>query len=80
MSHIEATTQTAAEIPAVSIAGYFVEVQTLTGVWRRCGEEYWKLITDVVDAETFLNQMRDTRPENVYRLVRQLVITEVVHA
>jgi hypothetical protein len=70
---------TDADIPGIQIGNYRVQMESDTGTWLTCGERYWEGM-DVVQAETFLNELRDTNPERNYRLIRDMVITEVVHA
>ncbi len=37
------------------------------------------VFVDIVDAEIFTNKMRDENPRSIYRVVRDITITEVVH-
>lgn len=74
------TTADFPELPRV--AGYMVQVESTTrpGLWRTCGEDYWEPIKDVTEAEAELNRMRNNFPHRNYRLIREVILTEVVHA
>lgn len=68
------------ELPRV--VGYKVQMESKLrpGLWRTCGDRYWESITDVTEAEAGLNRLRNANPDRSYRLIREVVITEVVHA
>ena len=86
------TTDLTPEIVDITIGKYRVQLQSLNGQPDRWLQVHMPdldatddrtipaVFTDVTEGEMFLNHMRDMNPRCVYRMVRDVTITEVVHA